>query len=241
MLTTESKGFLDRNGVKYLVIILMVLTHIAEVFKDSMPAALSTVFVALGKSVAPVMAYFIAEGYAHTRDITKYRRRLGIFALISWFPCIFLYFGPDGLRQQPQMLIIQSVMTTFYLAVLAMCVWDNKKFSKIKRMILVVLICLISIITDFPVVGVLAPMFHYFLKNDKKKRWICLGVSYLAFFALAFAGKGITALGLLLVPVILLFVYNGQGGRKSAFNKWFFYIFYPAHLVILSVIKWFIL
>ena len=81
-------------------------------------------------------------------------------------------------------------------------------------------------------------MFHYFLKDDKKKRWICLSVSYLAFFALAFAGKGITALGLLLVllvPVILLFVYNGQGGRKSIF------IFYPAHLIILSVIKWFIL
>ncbi|SMC48232.1 TraX protein [Oscillospiraceae bacterium] len=78
-------------------------------------------------------------------------------------------------------------------------------------------------------------MFHYFLKDDKKKRWICLSVSYLAFFALAFAGKGITALGLLLVPVILLFVYNGQGGRKSTF------IFYPAHLIILSVIKWFII
>ncbi|MCQ2972519.1 MAG: conjugal transfer protein TraX [archaeon] len=32
-------------------------------------------------------------------------------------------------------------------------------------------------------------------------------------------------------------LYNGESGKKSAFNKWFFYIFYPGHLLIIGLIR----
>ncbi|MBO4407961.1 MAG: hypothetical protein J5786_01650 [Clostridiales bacterium] len=45
---------------------------------------------------------------------------------------------------------------------------------------------------------------------------------------------------LLTIPFIM-FCYNGKGGSKSSFNKWFFYIYFPAHMLILALIKWFVL
>jgi hypothetical protein len=48
-------------------------------------------------------------------------------------------------------------------------------------------------------------------------------------------------MGIIMVPLIILLLYNGKGGKKNAFNKWFFYIFYPAHLLILGIIKWVVL
>ena len=46
-------------------------------------------------------------------------------------------------------------------------------------------------------------------------------------------------LGLFLfIPVICL--YNGECGKKSFFNKWFFYAVYPLHLLIIWIFKVFI-
>ena len=36
-----------------------------------------------------------------------------------------------------------------------------------------------------------------------------------------------------LLAIPLLLCYNGQKGRGGAFNKWFFYVFYPLHLLAL--------
>ena len=40
------------------------------------------------------------------------------------------------------------------------------------------------------------------------------------------------------MPLALLRLYNGQRGRGGRFGKWFFYILYPAHLLVLGVIKY---
>ena len=39
---------------------------------------------------------------------------------------------------------------------------------------------------------------------------------------------------------MIVYCYNGKGGSKSAFNKWFFYVFYPLHLIILGILKWYV-
>ena len=48
---------------------------------------------------------------------------------------------------------------------------------------------------------------------------------------------GLYQLGIYLVPLLFSF-YNGERGRHPVFNKWFFYIFYPAHLFVLGLIRW---
>jgi len=40
--------------------------------------------------------------------------------------------------------------------------------------------------------------------------------------------------GVFMVPFLMQFLYNGEAGSKNAVNKWFFYLFYPLHLLILG-------
>ncbi|MBP5415562.1 MAG: hypothetical protein ILN61_10040 [Lachnospiraceae bacterium] len=39
------------------------------------------------------------------------------------------------------------------------------------------------------------------------------------------------------MPFLFTFCYNGEPGSRAAFHKWFFYIFYPLHIMIIYLIK----
>lgn len=48
----------------------------------------------------------------------------------------------------------------------------------------------------------------------------------------------LSAIGIIVSGIIIICFYNGKKSEKAPkFSKWFFYIFYPAHLLILSLIK----
>ena len=79
------KGILNRNQIKYIAIIAMIIDHIAWAFVPT-TSVLGQVMHVIGRLTGPTMAFMIAEGYVHTRDVKKYAIRLGIFALISWPP-----------------------------------------------------------------------------------------------------------------------------------------------------------
>ena len=50
-------------------------------------------------------------------------------------------------------------------------------------------------------------------------------------------GAGMAA-GPLMAGVVILRLYNGKKMEKGkAFSKWFFYLFYPVHLLILGLIR----
>ncbi|MBP5491224.1 MAG: hypothetical protein J6Y08_00065 [Clostridiales bacterium] len=237
---SQRRGFMNRNMIKYLVIVFMVMDHIADCFGGYMPGLTYNSLRFFGRLVAPTMAFFIAEGYMHTRDVKKYRRRIGILALISWLPCIFCFMGIEVIKKAPYLLVAQSIIASFYLGLVALSVWYSDKFKKGMKIFFIVLLCIASIITDMPVVGVLAPLFHVTFKDHRVKRYIAVAIPYIFFFSLMCTSSWWYCLGLFLTPLLLIFCYNGESGRKSAFHKWFFYVFYPSHLVILGIIKWFI-
>ena len=42
----------------------------------------------------------------------------------------------------------------------------------------------------------------------------------------------------LLAGLVIVYLYNGEKGSSgSGFSRWFFYIFYPAHLLLLGVMR----
>ena len=86
---TNTKGFLNRNQLKYLVIAAMLIDHIAWAFVPT-ASLLGQVMHVIGRLTGPTMAYMLAEGYHYTRNVKKYAMRLGFFAVISWLP--FSYF-----------------------------------------------------------------------------------------------------------------------------------------------------
>ena len=76
---------------------------------------------------------------------------------------------------------------------------------------------------DYGLFGVLAPVAVYLAKN-KLQSIFCLTVCLIG---IAEGTLWIQWLSLLTIPLLLL--YSGQRGKWKM--KWFFYLYYPAHLV----------
>ena len=86
------KKCLNRNTLKYIAIIAMLLDHIAMLlFTKNSNIALYSTFRFIGRLTAPIMCYFIAEGFYYTHSRKKYGERLALFAVISQFAYTFAH------------------------------------------------------------------------------------------------------------------------------------------------------
>jgi uncharacterized membrane protein len=61
---------INRNQLKYIAIVAMLIDHIAWAFVPTY-TVLGEVMHFIGRLTGPVMAYFLAEGYIHTHDRKK--------------------------------------------------------------------------------------------------------------------------------------------------------------------------
>lgn len=236
----KTRGFIDRNGLKYIVIVAMVLDHIAWGFEAQLAPIVCQLFHFVGRLTGPTMAFFLTQGYIHTRNVAKYQLRLGIFAVVSWLPYLFFEVGIDGIVDNPEALMMQSVMYTLFLGITALRVYDSPRMSKGEKGIIITVLCFLSLVGDWPIMDVLAPLVMYAYRDKKVKKWVLLALVYSFNLVMVFM-YGWYNLGVLLVPLMIGFCYNGKSGKKSAFNKWFFYIFYPAHLVVIGILKWYVI
>ena len=140
-----------------------------------------------------------------------------------------------------------SVILTLFLGLFTIYLWDKINISKYLKLIITLLILWISAFCNWYYYIILLCLIFYYFKEDPKKLWASFAVVALLYifsirifanpFHFAFSmGFEIYKLGIIFVPFFFL-LYNGKSGTKSAFNKWFFYIFYPAHLLILGLIR----
>lgn len=255
---TNNSLFLNRNQLKYVVILAMLIDHIAWAFvpMDSVPGQ---VMHFMGRLTGPTMAYFVAEGYAYTRSVKKYAMRLGIFALLSWVPYVYFEYGRFPIYMvsavygahheivndwhfTPQF----GVLYTLLLGLLAIWLWDKGKCSEPVKILGIIGLCILSIFGDWAIFDVLWCLFFFIYRKDTRSKWIsffCVGLSSCIFTLLTSEPwyTGLWTLGIFMVPLMLRYCYNGKSGSKKPFHKWFFYVFYPAHLLILGILKWDIL
>lgn len=239
---------MNRTQLKYFVIVAMLVDHIAWAFVPTASPA-GQIMHFFGRLTAPTMAFFLAEGYEHTRNIKKYVLRMGLFALLSWIPFVYFEFGrlPVGFYEgRLQFIPVQGVIYTLFLGLLAIWLWDKGKCSRRVKILGIAGLCLISMIGDWAAFVVLWSFFFYLYRDSPRKKWRAFAivglVSWLPSFVLGFLmPEGIWwstlyNAGIFVAPFLLQRIYNGEPGRKNAMNKWFFYVFYPLHLLILGIL-----
>ena len=207
----------------------MSLDHIAAVFLSpiNMPYLLMRGF---GRIAFPIFCFLIVEGYYHTRDVKKYMIRLAGFALVSEIPFDLCFY------QKPFYWQHQNVFFTLALGLITIYAIDEikKRFSTsyIKALVLQFAVIILAMTTawflstDYSMLGILIIIAFYVGRGNiiQIAISICIVTLYL----------GNTFQLYSLLALIPIYLYNGKKGPSM---RYVFYVFYPAHMLILYVMS----
>lgn len=199
----------------------------------------------IGRIAFPVYAFLLTEGIVYTRSWKKYALRLGIFALLSEIPFDLMC------HQKMISFETQNVFFTLLIGLLTVKAaegtsqWlERQKMQPGDKNLLMAgmdktllawitaagLGCVIAALlkTDYNYTGILLIVLLYRLRQERLKKCV-------AGFLWIFAALGRTYyIWGLAVAFLLIYFYNGEPGSRR--GKYAFYIFYPAHILLLYLI-----
>lgn len=203
---------LDSFQLKCIAIVSMALDHTGAVLYPS-----QIWLRCLGRIAFPIFCFLIVEGFFHTHDVRRYMGRLGVFALISEIPYDLAFRGV------PLEYAHQNVFFTLLIGIGMMVLLERNREWPVKAVILLLAMWLAVLIrSDYNFRGVLL-IFVFYIFHES--RWLAMTAG--GFWNFLYQGV-IQKYGVL--SVLPLALYNGERGRKM---KYFFYIFYPVHLLLL--------
>lgn len=219
----------------------MFVDHFGYFFVSSLEfPVLNFICRFVGRLTAPIMCYFLVQGYLFTSSRKKYFIRLLTFGIISQIPFSLVKTNTLLCTEMNMILQLASCFLILYS-------YENIKNYVLKTVVMIALF-LFSGNCDWSFFAPLMVMIFYFSKDDLTKLILSFAVLVVLIAAVDCTFLMINGykwyselwqLGLFLfIPVICL--YNGEDGKKSFFNKWFFYGIYPLHLLIIWAVKVFI-
>jgi hypothetical protein len=191
---------------------------------------------AIGRIAFPIFAFLIVEGFYHTKNIKKYVLRLSIFAVIAELPYYWAFWFPADITNEN---VRRNIMFTLLLGLLVVILLDNiykayyftnPFFMNIFMTVVIVAggLSLIFMRGSYQEWGYGVILMVGFYLAHRSKKWNLI----LFILIVGFLRPDLEFMAILAAPI--LYFYNGEKGRNV---KYFFYIFYPAHLVILCLIR----
>lgn len=232
---------LNSNHLKLIAIIAMTLDHVADLLYPGMPNnLLSNVLHIIGRLTAPIMFFFICEGFYYTKDLRKYITRLFVFAFISHFAyCLafginFIPFSTGNIFNQT------SVMWTLAWSVVALWIaYGENKFKEWQKFLLIILLNFVTFSADWSSIGlmIIVSMYEHRGNVEKQCKSMLLWTLIYVIVSFIFVNKvyGVIQLCVILVYPLLK-QYNGTKG-KLKWLKWFFYVYYPLHLILIGIVR----
>jgi hypothetical protein len=245
MSITENKKFSPRfltgNMIKIIAAAFMVMDHIGVILMHE-----DGILRILGRISMPLFAYMIAEGAKYTKNKTKY---LGMIAGLAAICQLVYYFALND--------TYMCILVTFSLSIALIYALDFLKwaylsgkggtmakiFSPLLFFGLTGLVYYLTTILmiDYGFFGIMMPVFASITdmrgyEIPEKARWIerhyvRVGLMMIPMLLRMVDNESIMWYSFLAIPVLLL--YSEKRGKWKM--KYFFYIFYPLHLVLIFV------
>ena len=237
METMKEYQVLTTNKLKIIAAAAMFFDHFVSVFVPH-SELLNLVFRLFGRTAAPVFCFSIALGFHYTSNVKKYILRLLILAVISHLP-YNLAFGYSLFQAT-------SIILPLVLGLTALAAYKSEKIHIILKLVIVAACCALSYRANWYFIAVLWILgFGVFHGNFKRqiaafcivcfvhliwqlRRYGFFDEMYPQWFQLG-----------VFLTIPLLAMFNGKLGKKSKFMTWFFYVFYPAHLILLFLLNHF--
>lgn len=237
----KSKRAFSGSQLKWLAIGSMLLDHTAKIISFH-PLLVNTIpfesesnhlfesiqsifplFILIGRLAFPLFCFLLVEGFIHTSNLTKYVTRLFLFALISEIP-YDLAFSHQFVDFESQ-----NVYFTLLIGLLVILCLEKIAGPPIQKIILSIMVVAAGIWlaeflrTDYGgLIGVLLIVILYVARDFPLLKCLLGGVVLLqsSWFGL--------------FAFIPIYFYNGERGKQW---KYFFYWFYPVHLMSLYIIQ----
>lgn len=182
----------------------------------------------IGRIAFPLFCFLLIEGFEHTKNVKKYAIRLGIFAVISEIPFDLAFHGKvlEFTYQNVFFTLLIGLLTIWILRIIE----QKENLTSWVRIIanLTALFAGMGAATflrsDYSYIGVASIVILYILRNNRVYQAIGGAIIFSWEICAAFA----------FLPVLF---YNGKRGWNI---KYFFYIFYPLHLLLIYIICYFL-
>lgn len=182
----------------------------------------------IGRVAFPIYCFLLVEGFMHTKNQVKYALRLLLFAFISEVPFDLLFQGKAFAFSY------QNVFFTLFFGMLAIMGMDWAANHNHTSLVLKALLfcgsaglCMAAadfMITDYGMYGVICIVVMYLFRNNKELQIAVSSCSFILFLQEMAAPYAYISIAL----------YNGKRGWNL---KYFFYLFYPCHLLFLYLLS----
>lgn len=238
----------NATQLKYAMAALMVLDHIPHI-PGLVSPVWTAIFHALTRCVGVWFAYTAVEGFVHTRDLKRYNFRLFGWAIFMAVGNTLLNFLLAGKGLYIDNNIFLTLAVGVFLLSLAFPRGSVANLSPILRWLGVVLILLAgAFLTEGGLVILPFMLITYACRQKAVLRNSLYLLWALVLFSMSFTVYETWQMTLemllynsdfLFISVLpFIYFYNGERGRNTAFNKYFFYVFYPAHLWLIGLIAY---
>ena len=227
---------LSRDALKYLALMLMTFGHwIFQIYRLIPFKPILRIGLAVEFFAPPVFFFFIAEGYHYTKSKKKYALRLLLCALITQIPHTLV----AEQRTFSMLFLRWSVLMTLFLGLLALIVLHSQWKLPLRLLAIAGLIGFSRLIlAEWYVCGIVLILAFDLLREKPLLRLAVFEV--LMFLTMMYQTMYFpdarTFLRYYVAPmaagIVITFFYNGKQGKFPAFSKYFFYIWYPLHLLL---------
>lgn len=257
----EKVQFLTGNSLKIIACISMFIDHFSKIFLGAILTKLFwksengeipfeqyqsiSDFVrlrlyAIGTIAFPIFCFLLVEGFVYTKNRKRYIGSMLIFAFISELPFDLGFFSELSSRHGtfPFYFSYQNVFFTLFLGLVCLSILEKiPNFEKgksrkenIKAALLQLgTVAIVAVVADFlkcdyGSMGIIFIAGFYFLRENRI-------LQILGFLILYIATTGNQPTICTMIAVFLILLYNGTRGKLKL--KYFFYWFYPAHILFL--------
>lgn len=214
---------LDGTVLKLIACLSMFIDHLGAVCFSGMMG-----FRIIGRLAFPIYCFLLVEGAVHTHDMKKYILRMGIFALISEVPFDLAFYHRLVYTGH------QNVFFTLGLGLLAIWFLEHPIEQLdipdvLYKLLVIIAVGLIAEFfnTDYGFTGIAVICIFYYLRGQPQLKYPIAAILLAAMGGVEFYAV------LALIPILL---YNGQRGRQTKVMQYGFYIFYPAHLLLIAAL-----
>lgn len=231
--SVDKYKILSGSALKLIAVISMLIDHTALLVFSQFKLFNTPMFTLLGKSITlyfilrkigrlafPLFCFLITEGFFYTKNPKKYATTLFIFALISEIPYNLMNSGTVFSTGS------QNIYFTLFFGVMLLYILKSSINNLFKLACCVAIILTVSFARlDYGLRGVLLIVLLYLLRGKKLHQIVC---------SLPFLSGGYAAWS----AIFLTGLYNNKRGFiQGKALKYAFYVFYPAHILLLVLIS----